>query len=118
MRNFEKFKTAEERAKAFEKFCNVHDKCDCSGCPLSEIKPDCGQSRGQFAWLDLEAEEEEKPLPCPFCGGEVKFKHMVGGYSYVCECGYCATFSEFKSEAIAAHNRVARAVMKEKEGDQ
>lgn len=71
MRNCEKFKTAEERGRAFRKFCHH----GCVGCVLSRVSSklsDC-----PMFWLDLKAEEDE-PLPCPFCGGEV----VIGETSY------------------------------------
>ena len=112
MTNSQKYKTADERARAFSAHC---ENTNCEECGVRDKSN--GELGCVLGWLDLEAEEEEKPLPCPFCGGEVKFKHMGSGYSYVCECGYCATFSEFKSEAIAAHNRVARAALAEASGE-
>lgn len=110
--NLERYKTAEGRAKAFEKFCNIHDKCGCTECPLSNIKPDCGDSRGQFHWLDLEA-EEEKILPCPCCGGECVVISHSEGHCVRCQERYCYIGKNFESkdEAIANHNRIARAVM-------
>ncbi|MCQ2300606.1 MAG: hypothetical protein MJZ81_10840 [Bacteroidales bacterium] len=59
-------------------------------------------------------DDKNKPLPCPSCGGEVKIKHMVGGYSAVCECGYCAKFCDSESEAISVHNRVAGSTKRKK----
>lgn len=55
MTNAEKYQTAEERERAFERFCGGRD---CNTCPLD--KP--GKTRGvplscRFPWLDLEAEE-------------------------------------------------------------
>lgn len=118
MTNFEKFKTAEERANAFEIFCSAHI---CEECPLNETKPDCGHSRGQFAWLDLEA-EEEKSLPCPFCCSDTVITYeKVGNVDSYCiectECKYRSVEKFQKDVAISVHNRVARAVMEsEKEG--
>lgn len=73
-------------------------------------------------WLDLKAEEDE-PLPCPFCGGEV----VIGETSYKgqkrlhqawCknfkQCDYNGAKKSTALEAIAAHNRVAKAVMESK----
>ena len=64
MKNFEKYKTALERTSALREFCG---KNTCNKCALGNLNRnviDC-----QFAWLDLEA-EEEKPMPCPFCGDD------------------------------------------------
>ena len=122
MTNAEKYRTAEARSKAFTKWCSEKQKTaigkvakhECSDCPLDEHTPCCF-----FYWLDFEA-EEEKPLPCPFCG----CKSLVGtdhrGF-FLCECSECDYHSQCYThpyEAIAAHNRVARAVMEaeKKEG--
>jgi len=63
MTNGEKYTTAQERAEAFDKFCDRNEIC-CE-CRLSD-EHDRSINACRFAWLDLEA-EEEKPLPCPFC---------------------------------------------------
>ncbi|MCQ2300589.1 MAG: hypothetical protein MJZ81_10755 [Bacteroidales bacterium] len=124
--NAEAYKTAEERARAFNNYC---DKCSDSH---GDCKPHIQCHYCHFAWLDLEAEEE--PLPCPFCGSRCLVidgsmigpdRHGVRPYSYVkCEsCGYesIATNDYVKSgikDIIAAHNRVAKAVMAaKKEGE-
>ena len=116
MTNGEKFKTAEERAKAFTKWCEEKQKTaigkvakhECSDCPLDERTPCCF-----FFWLDLEA-EEEKPLPCPFCGREVSV-HTDAPEEWVsCECGYSSKMMNHGC-SIAAHNRVARAMLAAKE---
>lgn len=52
MTNAEKYKTAKEREEAFVIFCDAK-KWECVTCPLGGGK-DC-----KFAWLDLEAEEEQ-----------------------------------------------------------
>lgn len=50
----------------------------------------------------------EKPLPCPFCGGEVNV-HLDAPEEWIdCRCGYS---SKMGNCAIASHNRVAKAVM-------
>lgn len=112
MKNFEKFQTAEERAKAFGKYCrNNTGKC--------YIRQNCNICI--FAWLDLEADddEEEKPLPCPFCGASAYVNEGENGwcekfFSVNCSCGY-RTKENYRSResAISAHNRVARAVIAE-----
>lgn len=108
MKNAEKFKTAEERAEAFNNFCNnnVCQKCfdDC----MSHVVP-C-----LLKWLDL---DEEEPLPCPFCGSPtvVTLRDTVRSVDNYCiECTNCNYRSEEKyqrNSAISAHNSVARAVM-------
>lgn len=107
MRNCDKFKTAEERANAFDCYCE-ETKCK-NQCDDALSCREC-----QFAWLDRKA-EEEKPLPCPLCGGTYFNIKIVGQYSprfrVDCGCGYCGGWKESESDAIAAHNRVAKAVM-------
>lgn len=120
MTNGEKYKTAEERAKGFETFCFEHI---CAACPLNAIKPDCGDSRGQFAWLDLEAEEVEddvvaKPLPCPFCGCTDVVMQDVGGFELAClGCGFTTPAYMEKEKLIYEYQRVARAVLAAKESE-
>lgn len=106
MTNAEKYKTAKERLKALDKWCDSgvrqgsYGKCLASGCIACALK-----------WLELEA-EEEKPLPCPFCGGEVDVisTSEINIVSCAKGCGYYSKSSESKESAIAAHNRIARAV--------
>ena len=67
MTNEQKYKTAEERVKAFDRWRKTI-KCEgcsqmCDKCEAGPLADECG-----FKWLTLEAEEEE-PKPCPFCGG-------------------------------------------------
>ena len=100
MTNEQKFTNAEERNAAYRAYITDFTR------PII----------GQFEWLDLEA-EEEKPEPCPFCGGECRtvvnqYEDRVAGCD---NCCYCSREFNSDSEAIAAHNRVARAVMDEKE---
>ena len=105
MNNEQKYKTAEERVMAF--------------LTQREVSSIATVIANEFAhWLALEA-EEEKPEPCPFCGGECRTvvnqyeDHVVG-----CDnCCYCSREFNSDSEAIAAHNRVARAVMAAKESE-
>lgn len=104
MTNYEKYPTAEERAKGFETFCAEHI---CETCPLNGIKPDCGDSRGQFAWLDLEA-EEEKPLPCPLCGGRMG---VHGPHLKCVRCRLSIFYGTTTKEVVSAFNRIARAMM-------
>lgn len=110
MTNAEKFKTAEERAIAFRKFCvkkickGSEANCIFSGKMHDKIKHNC-----EFAWLDLEYKEELRP--CPFCGDEaVIFSVEEGVYCVSCTSDSCIanvatqTFSS-EEEAIAAWNR-------------
>lgn len=110
MTNGEKYKTAEERLNAFLRFCDS-DKCE--SCPIENCECEY-DVLAAFKWLDLEA-EEENPLPCPFCGGEVRVDHnWDNSHSVSCTgrgCWYHSKCCTSESDAIAAHNRVAKAVM-------
>lgn len=105
MRNSEKYKTAKEFDKAFEKYCKSKNCVKCNLSPTERVP--C-----LLDWLELES-EEEKPMPCPFCGS----KTVITSYDkvrYCIECTECNYRSEdnYQEEgAIAAHNRVAKAVM-------
>ena len=120
MNNEQKYKTPEERDNAFNKWCFNRD---CKTCKLKEHNFD-GDAGCRFYWLALEA-EEEKPEPCPFCGGEthINLGHLKAGvvhYWVDCispECMYRSAHYTDKDTAIAAHNRVARAVMAAKESE-
>lgn len=101
MTNQERYETPQERNSAFTKFCTEQD---CKECECYEKGVNCS-----FAWLALEA-EEEKPLPCPFCGSEAEVRE---GYSVMpkgvfVQCKHCWAFVagfKTKSDAIAAWNR-------------
>lgn len=103
MTNEEKFKTVEERSEAFQCFCRSAGGC--VSCAISNALPGF---RCLFEWLALEA--EEKPLPCPFCGGDAKSEFMPlleNSYYYV-RCKICRSSTrscKTKDEAIAAWNR-------------
>ena len=116
MTNAEKYKTAKERSDMMRVFCDKHVCCK---CPVRRMDAfDCS-----FAWLEREA-EEEKPLPCPFCGREIHGNsgHLRADqvhYWFECvsaECMYRSAHFLTEAEALAAHNRVASAVMATKEG--
>ena len=121
MLNSEKFKTANERAKAFTDFCDARtcDKCEMKELP-EEYTTDCCLA----FWLELEA-EEEKPLPCPFCGGNVIIEDtstnsVNDGWCVECpkdDCMYSSGIKRTRDEAISAHNRVAKAAMAAKESE-
>lgn len=106
MKNFEKYKTALERSRALSAFCgkNTCDKCALGNLNRNVI--DC-----QFAWLDLEAEEDE-PMDCPFCGSSTEVViDECGCYSISCiHCEYCSPAYNEDKYAIEAHNRICRAV--------
>lgn len=104
MRNEEKYKTAEERGEAFELFCDSMHKKHISGpCPS------CPAFGGPcaFNWLALEC-EDEKPLPCPFCGGNASVIEVMNYTAVAVRCDSCHATSgnyDTKAEAIAAWNR-------------
>lgn len=109
--NSEKFKTAKERTIEFNKVCNGK----CYDCKIFAAKKDQPISNCTFVWLGMEA-DEEKLLPCPFCGSEndVKvFSRISSGYKLYgirCENRNCLVNAEtvtFKTrdEAIATWNR-------------
>lgn len=105
MKNYEKYKTAEERVKAFNKKCGP---CEVANC--DRIK-----AIGCFnKWLDLEAEDDVKIEPCPFCGGECKVIGAVNHRVSCDKCNYESIMDSDKHKVIAAHNRVALASMAEK----
>ena len=60
-----------------------------------------------------------EPKPCPFCGGMTEvITDEQGYYGVSCiHCGYTSERYEQSIYAIAAHNRVARAVETVKKGD-
>ena len=115
MTNEQKYKTAEERVKAFDMWRKTI-KCEgcsqmCDKCEAGPLADECG-----FKWLALEA-EEKNPEPCPFCGGMTELITDEQGY-YGVSCIHCDYTSERYRQsiyAIAAHNRVARAVEAAKE---
>lgn len=102
MTNKEKYKTTEERDEAFHRFCKSMK--DCNICPIGMELYRCA-----FAWLSLEA-EEEKPLPCPFCGADGKITELKeGGFRAFClKCLSASGAYSTKADAIAAWNRRAK----------
>lgn len=106
MTNEEKYKTPEERDEAFHRFCKSVNYCRI--CPFGKVPI----LRCTFAWLALEA-EEEKPLACPFCGGEAESEFvplLENGY-YRVHCKICRSSTRScrtEYDAIAAWNRRAK----------
>ena len=104
MLNQDKYKTAEERVRAF--------------LTQREVSSIATVIANEFAhWLDLEA-EEEKPEPCFFCGNKYLAITKDGNNLWSVSCTACLYESRHHADrdtAIAAHNRVARAVMATKE---
>lgn len=107
MTNEEKFKTPEERSKAFSTFCNSDRVCE--DCRLKNMSASilCA-----YNWLALEAEEEEKPEPCFYCSNKTHIDHSKhDDYSVLCDhCGYRSEVCKTKEDAISKHNRTCKAV--------
>ena len=109
MTNEEKYKTTEERAAAFRRYCDRYmgkfNGCATGNCPLRTPS----LRACQFAWLALEA-EEEMPLACPFCGGEAKTV-LLGVKEFAVHCYGCSVETDAyttEADAIAAWNRRAK----------
>lgn len=106
MTNEQKYKTPEERAEAFLKFCTPQkcDECECT--KLGKM----GLSLCEFRWLALEAEEEL--LPCPFCGGDAEIESIPSfRNSNFVRCKICLSSIrgyDTKDKAVAAWNRRAK----------
>ena len=101
--NAEKFKTAEERGKAFNAYCHKRECCKCELHKFNKQQ----ETHCAFHWLNLEYKEELKP--CPFCGSKV-----VGTYRsdnvdvWYVSCDICGVRTEgdtSKDTATAAWNR-------------
>lgn len=102
---------AEKMRKALKQ---IHDR-------VNSLNEDCGVDPIDVRDLARAAliADEEKPEPCPFCGKEVvvgfsenihKEKYRQVWCSDGERCGYECVMKKTEEEAIAAHNRVARAV--------
>ena len=116
MLNQDKYKTADERNDAFNEWCFSRD---CKTCKLKVHNGFDGGDGCRFYWLALEA-EEEKTEPCFFCGNKYLAITNGGnnGWSVSCTaCLYESRHHTYRDTAIAAHNRVARAVMAAKESE-
>lgn len=106
MTNEEKYKTTDDRVYAFRKHCR--DKGTCRDCALNEtgVSRTICVDRCILNWLALEA-KEEKPLNCPFCGGEAKATRL-GDKEFSVRCDGCFVETDAydtKDDAIAAWNR-------------
>lgn len=104
MTNEQKYKTTLERVNAY-----------CASKGLSPCTVGYALAVDYFGWLAIEA-EDEKPAPCPFCGGETRPVHFAGVSFVKCDCGYTSPVAETEDAAIAAHNRVAKAVRQAEKG--
>ena len=108
MTNEEKYKTPEERENAFRKFCYSYVDDIGKGCRECPAKTNDPIKHCQFNWLALEV-EDEKPLPCPCCGGRASV--TVGTNWAQVKCQVCRLETELESsrgEAIAKWNRRAK----------
>ena len=125
MTNEQKYKTPDERVKAFMDFYGEQKDGICklcmfqkNGCIGSKV------SRGFLCyqnWLALPC-EEEKLESCPFCGdkGEVhliEIKDPKENFVRCARCFYTSPHCDYANEAVAAHNRVARAVRAAEKGE-
>ena len=119
MTNEQKYKTPEERIKAFDEFCN-RNGCLKKCAALGNRDPRKITMFGCMAyWLALEA-EDERPEPCPFCGNKYLAITKDGNNLWSVSCTACLYESLHhmnRDTVIAAHNRVARAVMAAKESE-
>lgn len=97
MTNGEKFKTASERRKEYQKYCAYSKKQN-----LFILD--------EFNWLELEYKGELKP--CPFCGGEYVNTYKCNNTDiWYVACGKCGVRTEgdtSKEMAISAWNRRAK----------
>ena len=101
MTNAQKYKTVDERVDAFAAFCEKQQTCEkCLTISRRCPGPECA-----FRWLDLEADEEEKPKPCPFCGGEAHVSDFSEPYVQCSKCEARTTYCNNRHEAVSAWNR-------------
>lgn len=126
MTNESKFKTPEERAIAFYEHCKKcpdYGECVALNYDLNNTAHHKRTIVCATKWLALEAVDvdEVDPMPCPFCGGK-----MDEGQSndlrrvLICGnemCGYITPKMNTTADAIAAHNRVCKAVKAAKESE-
>ena len=100
MTNGEKFRSPEERAREYKKYCASQGGCN--KCPLKRFS----SLRCLYEWLELEYKEEVKP--CPYCGYteiDVVLSHCHGGYDACCkDCG-ATVVAQSKTEVINKWNR-------------
>lgn len=111
MTNEKKFKTADERIKAFNKFCKENY---CEGCSCKEGTMDYRTPvRCMLAWLELEYIEEVKLKPCPFCGSTPVIANNMESmrslsYYVKCDCGARLASALSTSAAAEMWNRRAK----------
>lgn len=102
-----KYKTADDRVRAFIAYCKNKKECD-----HDSVRRDCPKLKCMMEWLALEAEEEEKPEPCFYCSNKTHIDHSKhDDYSVLCDhCGYRSEVCKTKKDAISKHNRTCKAV--------
>ena len=110
IKNEQKYKTAKERVKAFIAYCKNKKECD-----HDSYRRKCPKLKCMMEWLALEA-EAAKPEPCPFCGSVCRAEFDYVRCSNI-RCRYVSADKKNIDEAIAAHNRVCRAVAAYNEGE-
>lgn len=114
MRNADKYKTAESRADAYNKYCY---RKECSECKLNKFNKKYRVDCCMAFWLELEAEEEDTIMPCPFCGGAVSKHERIGDPDVYIECKKCGYRSRYyydMDSAIDAHNIFSKAAIEAK----
>lgn len=106
MTNQERYKTPRERMEAFDAFCDQYKTC--KDCQLFTIIRRGGRSGCVLNWLAQES-EEEKPLPCPFCGGGAIAvfdpTSMEQQHIRCIKCNATSRICDTRAEAVAAWNR-------------
>ena len=117
MKNFEKYKTVEECNKAHRDWCHSHTGPNgvCTN-PYEDIRGNC--IKCSMKWMLLEADEEERPMNCPFCGKECSSSVCREDNCGVVACNYCgyrSSHTATREGAILNHNRICRAVAAYKE---
>ena len=108
MTNGEKYRSIDDRVTAFRRYCADIGCPNCCIKPYAEAKHNMCVDRCILKWLALEA-EEEKPLPCPFCGRNAVCDRTPGISPNV-RCTGCGAliYRDTLVDAIAAWNRRAK----------
>lgn len=103
MLNQDRYKTAEERVKAFL-------------LAKREMSSITTLIANEFAhWLALEVEEEQ-PEPCPLCGGKV-VKESGKLKCTIPLCGYSILIDRDPNITIAVHNQISRDIWAAKKSE-
>lgn len=111
--NAQKYKTIDERVRAFWDFCDR--KHDCKKC---ELNNGCrSEVECILRWLELKASIE--PMNCPYCKSPCTVENVCTNEDqtskYVCctneDCMYQSANAKSENEAVIAHNRICEAVL-------